>query len=96
MLTQWLFTDHKAHDEEFLFPHLYVAPAVFTNEVKRMESRPQPSQATASQVVRYPCFWDAALRHWVLSSQRSGCLERSRTNYPVTQRYILSHNAAKT
>ena len=41
MNTQWGFTDHKAHKEEFLFPHFYVAPTVFTNEVKRMESRPQ-------------------------------------------------------
>jgi hypothetical protein len=95
MLTQWVFTDHKANDEKFLFHHLYVASAVFTNDVKRMESRPQPSQATASQVVRYPCFWDTALYYWVLSSQRSSCLETSRTKYPVTQRCILSHNAAK-
>jgi hypothetical protein len=54
--------------------HLTLTQWVYTeqnayNEVKRMESWPQTSQAKASRVVRYSFFWDTTLRQWVLCSR---------------------------
>ena len=43
-----------------------MASSIFTNEVRRMQSRPGPSQATARQVARYPSFGIQRCLIWYL------------------------------